>query len=62
MGWDPEQKRAELFHPASRFILLFEGCDEPMAEDLIAFTMFRFEEEPDFLSVLVSRPTPIPPR
>lgn len=41
-GWDPPEKRKELFDPLSRFILVHLKGDE---DGLIAFVMFRFEYE-----------------
>ncbi|KAG5654086.1 hypothetical protein H0H81_007500 [Sphagnurus paluster] len=38
-GWDPKSKMEELFNPMSRFLLI-ESDDQ-----LIAFSMFRFESE-----------------
>ncbi|KAG6845785.1 hypothetical protein H0H87_003839 [Tephrocybe sp. NHM501043] len=38
-GWNPTSKQDELFHRLSRFILIYA------ADDLVAFTMFRFEYE-----------------
>lgn len=40
-GWDPDAKRKELFHSLSRFILVYEVD----TDELLAFTMFRFEVE-----------------
>ncbi|KAF5377495.1 hypothetical protein D9615_005342 [Tricholomella constricta] len=40
-GWDPPSKRAELFDPLSRFVLI--ETDGHM----VAFSMFRFESEED---------------
>ncbi|KAH9898042.1 acyl-CoA N-acyltransferase [Cubamyces lactineus] len=48
-GWDPPEKREELFHNDARFILVY--LDDPGSPDgkspppLIAFSMFRFEQE-----------------
>ncbi|EJD55613.1 acyl-CoA N-acyltransferase [Auricularia subglabra TFB-10046 SS5] len=39
-GWDPPQKKRELFHKDSRFILAHSSSGE-----LAAFTMFRFDTE-----------------
>ncbi|KAK7463650.1 hypothetical protein VKT23_005591 [Stygiomarasmius scandens] len=41
-GWDPEQKRKELFDPLSRFIVLFSSGQ---VEQVAGFCMFRFEYE-----------------
>ncbi|KAJ7070965.1 acyl-CoA N-acyltransferase [Mycena amicta] len=38
-GWNPPEKRAELFDPLSRFILVYSG------DTLVAFVAFRFEFE-----------------
>lgn len=47
-GWQPAEKRAELFHPESRFLLLWSD-DFTVAgsrpRTLVAFTMFRFDLE-----------------
>ncbi|GJJ08765.1 hypothetical protein Clacol_002984 [Clathrus columnatus] len=41
--WNPPEKRLELFHQTSRFLIIYpDGGD---LNDLIAFTMFRFERE-----------------
>jgi len=40
VGWHPTQKRKELYHRESRFLLV--GNDT-----LVAFSMFRFEREDD---------------
>lgn len=50
MGWDKKAKWAETFHKFSRFILVFQG-PEPVASELVAFAMFRFETE-DYDTVL----------
>ncbi|KAI0660436.1 acyl-CoA N-acyltransferase [Cubamyces menziesii] len=49
-GWDPLEKRKELFHRDSRFILVYP--DDPDSQDStkspsapIAFSMFRFDME-----------------
>lgn len=47
MGWDKGEKWAEIFHKFSRFILVFQGS-EPVASNLVAFTMFRFEMEDNY--------------
>jgi len=39
LGWDVTEKRKELFHPNSRFLRVFDD------NDLVAFSMFRFELE-----------------
>lgn len=41
-GWDPPQKKRELFHKDSRFILAHSSPGE-----LVAYTMFRFDTEED---------------
>jgi hypothetical protein len=38
-GWQPEQKKEELFHKHSRFVLLTSDGK------LRAYTMFRFDAE-----------------
>ena len=50
-GWNPEEKKEELFHPDSRFILVrttnnpqAENCDDGIST-LVAFSMFRFDYE-----------------
>lgn len=44
-GWHPKNKKQELFHRESRFLLLY--WQKPDADDgetpIVAFTMFRFE-------------------
>lgn len=40
-GWDPEAKNGELYHPLSRFILVYDVD----TNNIIAFTMYRFEVE-----------------
>lgn len=40
-GWDPEAKNRELYHSLSRFILVYDI----ETNDIIAFTMYRFEVE-----------------
>ncbi|KAL4260727.1 N-alpha-acetyltransferase 40 [Pleurotus pulmonarius] len=40
MGWYPDEKKNELFHRLSRFILAYDGDSA-----LVAYTMFRFEFE-----------------
>ncbi|KAF6765987.1 acyl-CoA N-acyltransferase [Ephemerocybe angulata] len=47
LGWDAKKKHAEMFHRFSRFILVFQG-PEPLAENLVAFSMFRFENEEEY--------------
>lgn len=42
-GWDPSSKRLELFDPASRFILV-RSAD---TDELVAYSMFRFDDEDD---------------
>lgn len=57
-GWEPEAKKEELFDRLSRFVLVHRGVDEndisgasssdPKSPDilpLVAYTMFRFDEE-----------------
>jgi len=41
-GWDPSDKKKELFHPDSRYILI-----RPASGALVAFASFRFDVEPD---------------
>ncbi|KAL0580386.1 tRNA(Ser) Um(44) 2'-O-methyltransferase [Marasmius crinis-equi] len=41
-GWHPDDKRAELFHSLSRFIV---AHPENESDTLAAYTMFRFEYE-----------------
>lgn len=44
-AWNPSKKRSELFHRTSRFLVVYpEGKD---VTTLIAFAMFRFEQEDD---------------
>ncbi|KAF8898671.1 acyl-CoA N-acyltransferase [Infundibulicybe gibba] len=40
-GWNPPEKKSELFHKLSRFILVRPNTGGPA----IAFAMFRFEHE-----------------
>lgn len=44
LPWDPKEKRKELFHSKSRFILV--RPIDPTGP-LLAFSMFRFEDEED---------------
>lgn len=47
-GWQPAEKRAELFHPQSRFLLLWLNDSTKagsLPRTLVAFTMFRFDLE-----------------
>jgi GNAT superfamily N-acetyltransferase len=47
-GWDPPQKKVELFHPDSRFILVWERTGNASdGRRLSAFAMFRFDMEDD---------------
>ncbi len=41
-GWDPVEKRKEIFHSLSRFIVVHD--EEDM---LLAYIMFRFEHDND---------------
>ena len=41
--WDPEEKKAELFAPTSRMLLVHDDSDG----ELVAFTHFRFEPDDD---------------
>ncbi|KAI0030652.1 acyl-CoA N-acyltransferase, partial [Vararia minispora EC-137] len=50
MGWDPETKKAQLFHTDSRFILLRRpeptaSADGTESLTLASFAMFRFDTE-----------------
>ncbi|KAI0051782.1 acyl-CoA N-acyltransferase, partial [Auriscalpium vulgare] len=50
MGWDPEEKKLELFHANSRFILLRpatapEASSPSDGAAVAAYSMFRFEME-----------------
>lgn len=49
LGWNPAEKRKELFHTSSRFILAYRtkfASDSPGAKkNLVGFSMFRFECE-----------------
>ncbi|KAI0800909.1 acyl-CoA N-acyltransferase [Fomes fomentarius] len=43
-GWDPEDKKAELFDDSSRFIMVHHRKDSQVSQStLVAFSMFRFE-------------------
>ncbi|RDX52079.1 acyl-CoA N-acyltransferase [Lentinus brumalis] len=42
LGWNPTEKKEELFHSESRYIMAYNGGDKS-AEALVAYTMFRFE-------------------
>lgn len=44
--WDPVEKRAELFHRDSRFLLVAPD-GEGLETDLVAYSMFRFDVEED---------------
>ncbi|KAI0639762.1 acyl-CoA N-acyltransferase [Trametes polyzona] len=47
-GWNPNEKRKELFHRHARFILVYGSSDaqEPtVPTSLAAFSMFRFEQD-----------------
>jgi len=52
-GWNPGEKRKELFHVLSRFLLIYPGEPEHAAGDLnspretrpLGYSMFRFERE-----------------
>ncbi|KAF8508128.1 acyl-CoA N-acyltransferase [Gautieria morchelliformis] len=44
--WDPVEKRAELFHRDSRFLLVVPDSGE-LEGDLVAYSMFRFDAEED---------------
>ncbi|RPD82007.1 acyl-CoA N-acyltransferase [Lentinus tigrinus ALCF2SS1-7] len=43
LGWDPKEKKEELFHRDSRFILVGHGDQNSSQKALVAYTMFRFE-------------------
>ena len=48
MGWDTEDKRSELFHADSRFIVVYrepDSEDEKIQNELLGFAMFRFDFE-----------------
>ncbi|KAA1468231.1 acyl-CoA N-acyltransferase, partial [Dentipellis sp. KUC8613] len=49
LGWSPKDKKAELFHQQSRFILVRDGLhpsdDSDTGSGILAYTMFRFDEE-----------------
>jgi len=45
MGWKPEEKRDELFHRDSRFLLVRRTGQEGNWHELVAFSMFRFDWE-----------------
>jgi N-alpha-acetyltransferase 40 len=45
-GWDPKAKKKELFNSKSRFILVHPTGDLTTIP-LLAFSMFRFENEED---------------
>ncbi|KAM5533109.1 hypothetical protein V8D89_013252 [Ganoderma adspersum] len=50
-GWDPPEKKKELFHESSRYILMLHDDGTPQAEErdlrIVAFTHFRFEYDQD---------------
>lgn len=39
-GWDPAEKKDELFHPDARYLLLYT---EDQRTNLVGFTGFRFD-------------------
>ncbi|GAA5956125.1 hypothetical protein JCM8115_004418 [Rhodotorula mucilaginosa] len=43
-GYDPEEKRAELFHPEARFLLLRRAGDQT-TEPPLGYCIFRFDTE-----------------
>ncbi|KAI0721278.1 hypothetical protein C8T65DRAFT_800390 [Cerioporus squamosus] len=43
LGWNPAEKKEELFHADSRFILIYSARNESAQDTLVAYTMFRFE-------------------
>lgn len=43
-GYDPEEKRAELFHPEARFLLLRRAGDQA-SEPPLGYCIFRFDTE-----------------
>lgn len=48
-GWKPDEKKAELFHELSRFLLArkvleVDGSSESVPS-IVAYSMFRFERE-----------------
>ena len=46
MGWDATQKKKELFHTESRFVIAYQGGETDWGVNNIrGFAMFRFEEE-----------------
>ncbi|PCH33801.1 acyl-CoA N-acyltransferase, partial [Wolfiporia cocos MD-104 SS10] len=51
MGWDPDTKRAEMFDPLSRFIIVRHNQEDHLDQSksksasIIAYSMFRFERE-----------------
>ncbi|TFY70367.1 hypothetical protein EVG20_g2643 [Dentipellis fragilis] len=49
IGWDPADKKAELFHQHSRFVLVRDSPHPSDGSDtdsgILAYTMFRFDEE-----------------
>ncbi|KAI1793910.1 acyl-CoA N-acyltransferase [Ganoderma leucocontextum] len=50
-GWDPPEKKEELFHENSRYILMLHSDSTPLVEEtglrIVAFTHFRFEFDQD---------------
>ncbi|PIL31606.1 hypothetical protein GSI_06308 [Ganoderma sinense ZZ0214-1] len=50
-GWDPPEKKEELFHKNSRYILMLHDDGSLRAEEpdtrIVAFTHFRFEFDQD---------------
>ncbi|CAL1695417.1 unnamed protein product [Somion occarium] len=53
-GWDPSQKKKELFHQHSRFVIIYRipedvqsdsSTSHTLVDHIVAFAMFRFEAE-----------------
>lgn len=44
-GYDPEEKRAELFHPDARFLLLRRQADPSSGAPGLGYCVFRFDTE-----------------
>ena len=46
-GWDPQEKKKEMFHSLSRFLLVCSEGEHSAPKSLLAYSIFRFEREDD---------------
>lgn len=45
LGWNPAEKRLELFHQQARYIFVYFKDGGQFTEEPAAYTSFRFEKE-----------------